>query len=252
MSEEAFPADPAMVVDVDDRSTWPLGVVEHAQMLADQLRGTTEYTNNLDVPSDTEDDFRALLSGWLVRAFHATRLLDHEVQMIRAQGLRPLSSELVEERINAAFDHSCISEEERVQLHASHVCASGEEQGRVGEISLFFPERQLADQAPGFVKLLTWWGGEAISKSSRAQSLPERLKRLGKPSVVVANIDLSAGQGTHPVFTQLSNVFVGRLLNLTDARANVHYRTAIPPHDITAIWQPGDAEYDRFEDLPTS
>ena len=252
MSEEVFPTDPAMVVDVDNPSTWPSTLGEHAQMLADQLLGSTEYTNDLDVPLDDEDDFRALLTGWLVRAFHATRLLDHEVRMIRAQGLRSLSKELVKERIDAAFDHSCISEDDRDQLHASHVYATGEEKGRGGETSLFFPERYLTDRAPGFEKLLTWWGGEAFSKSKRAATLPNRVRCLGKPSIVVASIDLSAGQQTHAVYPLLSKVFVGRLLELTDARANVHFRTAIPPHDITAVWRPGDAEYDRFGDLPTS
>ena len=245
-------SDPPAVVDVDDPSTWPSAVLEPVRMVAEQLRGTTKYTNDLNIPLDDEDDFHALLSGWLVRAFHATRLLDHEVKMIRAQGLRPLSAELVTDRIDSAFEHSCISAEERDLLHLSHVFATGEEQRRAGTISLFIPERLLAEEPLGFEGLLNWWGGEAISRSSSAQSLPARLKRLGKPSVVVANIDLSAGQRTHLVFTQLSKVFVGCLLNLTGAWADVHYRTAIPPHDITAVWQPGDAEYDRFEDLPST
>ena len=164
----ALPRD-TPCLDIDDPSTWPSAVLEPVRMVAEQLRGTTELTNDLNIPLDDEDDFHALLSGWLVRAFHATRLLDHEVQMIRAQGLRPLSVELIEERINNAFDHSCVSEEERDQLRNAHVFATGETLNRAGEVSLFFPERDLAQRPEGFENLLAWWGGEAISRSSVAQ-----------------------------------------------------------------------------------
>ena len=240
------------MVDADDPSTWPPAVFEHVRILADRLRGTTDYANELSVPSDDENDFRSLLSGWLVRVYHATRLLDHEDQTIRQQGLRLLSVELVEERINAAFDHSCISEEERDQLHASHVYAIDEEKDRDGKLCFIFPASMMADPFSGINPLLGIWGGEGISMFGDTRGQTERLARLGRPSLVVATVDLSGGLPGLFVHPGALKMFMGRLLNLKGHGAEVHSRTPVPPRHIEAIWHPGDAEYDRFKDLLSS
>ncbi len=239
-----------MWLDVDDPSTWPPELRDRAQTLANQLRGTTEYMNDLAVPLEAEADFRALLSGCLVRAYHATRLLDHEVQMIRTQGLRLLSAESVKERINAAYEHSCISAAEQDMLHRSHVFESGEAEYRAGQCCFFLPEAMLWNRPPDINPLLSTWGGEAIKKSSRAATLPAKLRKLGKPAVVVAHLDLSPGQEIQ-VFPGIQKVFPARLLNLEDIGADVFHRRPVPAEHIIAIWQPGDAEYDKFEDFPS-
>lgn len=51
------------------------------------------------------------------------------------------------------------------------------------------------------------------------------------------------------MFPSLHKAFVGRLLNLEDQGASVHYRSAVPSDQVVAIWQPGDPEYDRHVDL---
>src|SRR5438132_14434734 len=99
-----------MIVDVDDPQTWPPDVRREAQAIADSVRGKAKYVSDLPIPIEGEDPFRALLAGHPLVAYHATRLLDHEVAMIREQGLRPLTAKLVEDRIEAAYGHSLISD----------------------------------------------------------------------------------------------------------------------------------------------
>ena len=236
-------------LDVDDMSTWPVAVTERTQVLGDELRNTTEYTNDLEVPFHAEDDFRALLGGCLVRAYHATRLLEHEVQMIRTQGLRTLSLELVNEKIESAREQSCISPSEYDLLKSAHVFAVGEEANRSGECSFFLPVSMLDFRSSGVNPLLRSWGGEAFSMSSGAQQLPDLLAGLGRPAIVVANIDLSPGR--HLVFPGVQQLFVGRYLGLRDVLAGVHYSSPVPAECIVEIWQPGGDEFDRFEDLCT-
>ena len=172
--------------------------------------------------------------------------------MIRTQGLRLLSVELVEERINAAFDHSCVSEEERDQFHASHVYAIGEEKNRGGKLCFIFPASMMANPFSGINSLLGIWGGEGISMFRETRGHTERLAGLGTPSLVVANISLSAGPQPAYVHPGLLKMFAGRLLNLEHHGAEVHSYALVPPRHIEAIWQPGDAEYDQFKDLLSS
>ena len=249
---EESPANQAMVVDVDDPSTWPPAVLKRVQTMFDKLRGSSEFANELNVPSCEEDEFRSLLSGHFIRVYHATRLLDHEISMIRTQGLRPLSAKPVDERIDAAFDHSCISEEERGQLHASHVYAIGEEEGRDGKCCFIFPASTMAEHSSGINPLLAEWGGEAISMFNDTRGIPGRLARLGTPSVVVASIDMSPGLPSLFVHPGTLKMFIGRFLTLDHLGAEAHSQAPVPPHRIEAIRQPGDADYDQYVDLVSS
>ena len=78
---------PVTVVDPDRRETWPSEVVSWVEERARVLRGTTNNAPDLKMPSDGQDEFRALFAGKKVLAHHFTRLLDHEIESIRAEGL---------------------------------------------------------------------------------------------------------------------------------------------------------------------
>jgi hypothetical protein len=90
-------------VDVDDQSTWSRIVAERVAGLSARLKGTTEFTSDLRISWEEEGEFRSLLEGNLVRAYHCTRQLDHEVEMIREQGLRMLTEQLLVDRVNALW-----------------------------------------------------------------------------------------------------------------------------------------------------
>ena len=49
---------------------------------------------------DDDDEFEPELQA-ISCAYHATRLLAHEVDMIKSNGMRPLSANLVSDRIDA-------------------------------------------------------------------------------------------------------------------------------------------------------
>lgn len=69
--------------------------------------GKTRYTNDLPLPIEFEIPLREQLAGYLLRAHHYTRLLPHERTVILDQGLRTLSADLLEQRIEAARS-SCL------------------------------------------------------------------------------------------------------------------------------------------------
>ncbi len=92
-------------------------------------------------------------------------------------------------------------------------------------------------------------GGEALRHSSG--DMPEHLKGIGVPTVVVALLDLKGRECPHHFFPSLSNVFLGAFMGFGDACADVLYRLPIPPAQIENILQPGSAEYGRLGPLPT-
>ena len=108
----------------------------------------------------------------------------------------------------------------------------------------------------GCAPLLSILGGEGIYMGTPAVShepvqkgWPD-LRKIGKPSIVEAVIDLSAPRRQHPTFAPLPQVFLGIERGLELTLADVFYRALIPPDDIIAIWQPGDPDLRSPRGLP--
>ena len=55
--------------------------------------------------ADAGRRLRDALAGHDLRSYHASRLLPHEIEWIRAEGLSLLSPELVERKLTGAMDH---------------------------------------------------------------------------------------------------------------------------------------------------
>jgi hypothetical protein len=70
-------------------------------------------------------------------------VFEHEIAKIGDEGLRPLTFELIEERIELAFAVDAITDVDRAKFLHSHVFARGMERGR---------ENQVAHGAPSEAK----------------------------------------------------------------------------------------------------
>lgn len=235
------------LVDVDDVSTWPGPVAEIVVRWATEYRGITRYTLDLPLPFDADSALREVLSGYLLRAYHCTRLLDHEVQAVRERGLRPLTAELIHDRIDTAERASAVSEREAECLRHANVFANGEDANRKNQVCLTLSSLLFREDPSACEPLLSTWGGEGMYRSSRGHSMPAHVRRLGKPTVVVS---LLRTQFITSVFPGLSKTFVAAALKLTDRWADVFYGDAVAPSHIEAILQPGDGAYERLGVLP--
>jgi hypothetical protein len=207
------------IVDVDDPSTWPKPIADRVDALAEDLRDTTEYANDLAVPYEESDDFLRMFDGYLVRAYHCTRLLPHERTMIHERGLRVSGADLVNERIEAAHAVGAITDEERSLFLSGHVFAYPDwsEQIRIREkqVCLIVSEQLFDHGASGLDPLLTTWGGEVIyfplDKVHGA-----RLKSMGAASIVVAHVDVAAAADRDKIKPGLDRLMVGKVLGLED------------------------------------
>jgi hypothetical protein len=172
----------------------------------------------------------------VLRAYHCTRLLPHEVSMIREQGLRPLTEALVTDRIRQAHKYHAITRAQRDELlRGGHVFCDSERWRRKGRENqvCFISSRRLFEQAPGAcIRFLSMWGGEGIYMSNGGGALRPLLRTLGRPAIVVVDLD-------------------PKVQCRTDGGLDVFYPAPVPPERIVDLWQPGHQEYDVHSELPS-
>jgi hypothetical protein len=172
------------VIDIDQRSTWPTDLASAIEIAArDFDLDALQRTRSTGID---ESRMRALLRGNRVRAFHCTRLLEHEVEMVRSQGLRLLTEELIKERLDRARDAGAITDEEHAALLKGNALKTkkgrAERLGKSVCFVLFGSRTESADCAA----LLETWGGEGIYNTRAASAHLSTLKRLGRQTIVSA------------------------------------------------------------------
>lgn len=236
-------------VDPDDVRTWPPSLRHTlAECVADVDPAET-YACDLEGLTMSDEQVTALLGGRPLRAYHATRLLPHEVESVRRDGLRALSPEHVEQRIAGALGSSAITTEEADRLRAGTVYAEGAEDGRADQVCAVLGRIAFGENWQGVSRLLSCWGGEAIYWHANGDTLT-MLKSLGSPSIVVLDLPLTAAPWL--MFPGLGKSLAGHLGGLLSCGADVIYKADVPASAIVGIWQPGAPEYDRFTNLPTA
>lgn len=234
-------------VDPDLPGSWPQALCDLIQRI-DTQTVSNQYVTDLAVPDQADVEIRYVLSGVRVKAFHATRLLPHEGEGIRANGLRVFGRELFDDRIEGAFGQGHITKPEREALHSAHMFAVGEEndRGRRPEVCLTLRQASFEN---GIEPLLSNWGGEGIYFSSGALTLTPLLQRLGRPAIVVCVAQIKPTHEEQPINPDLGKTLLGAWRGLQDG-AEVFHPDPIPPCDILDIWWPGDAQYDAHPTLP--
>jgi hypothetical protein len=227
-------------------ATWPTEIVALMKKLAQERTGSSKYTPDLHLPDGTEATFRSGVQARVLRTYHCTRLLPHEVESVRRDGLRMLTADLLTQRIDDAARAGALSAPEAAALHASHVFSQRTQQHRENQVCLSLSRNTFRDVA-AVDSLLSIWGGEGIYMTSGGRKMEACLRRTGRPAIVVALIPVERSK----TFPDLSAVFVGALLKFDDVGADVFHRAPIPAEGIEAIWLPGDPNYDAFAGLPT-
>jgi hypothetical protein len=240
------------VIELDLPAAWPRRIRDMVNDVRHEIRSSLESLGYFDeIFTEREDEFRALFRTTPIRAFHCTRLLEHEVEWIRRHGLRPLTEQLVLERIRGPPMKGTSTGEWPTRLRRSHVFATEESDNRKNQICLFLSAESLSDaRGRAMGEFMRYWGGEALSMSNKALELRPLLETLGRPAVVVVDLEVSAASGATRIYPGLLRAFVNRLVGEKEADAHIYYRREITPDRIIDIWTPGHPAYDRFPELP--
>lgn len=241
-------------IDPDDLDTWPDALREALEPYAADVPIDTP-TAELSVPLD-DSYVTELLDGRPMRAYHCTRLLPHEVAGVRRDGLRALSRDHADGRIAAALDAGALSSADAARVLAATLYATDDgewgsaTEHRDGRVFGVVGSTQFRERPHGFDSLLSTWGGEAVYFPSERTPLAATLRALGRPSVVVLDLDLHDGVRTDVGWT-LADVLTAHVALLADRGGTFTRFGDVPRSQIVDIWQPGSPAYDRFVGLPT-
>lgn len=240
---------------LDEPASWPVEVAILAEQLAEGLADTTMYTSDLDVArEDQAAVVQALLdSGRSVRIYHCTRLTGSECKDVLLQGLRPASQQLVLDRLERAVAERLLTQQERDLLVTEHMLQPHHETAvyRVDRIYGVVTRAAFLDPH-GLWRLFAHWGGELIAFAHDGQPMLRRLASLGEPSVVVVDVPTGALESGFWA-PDLAKVLVGVLLGLEEADGQVALTMdGDAALAVTAVWRPGDPQYDEYPSLPSS
>ncbi|MDQ5921549.1 MAG: hypothetical protein QG673_1608 [Pseudomonadota bacterium] len=143
-------------------------------------------------------DFNKILCNKTFMYVHYTRLLEREIQNIKAEGLKILSPQLMEEKLKhleGILDSNTIInlKNEANKSFGSHAWMyTGERQNMVWVTTL----KDSCCDYSGIIHLLNNWGGENIFKWERETNL---LKNIGYPAFIIVKFS----------FEELSNLLPG-------------------------------------------
>ncbi|MCX5097492.1 hypothetical protein OOK36_54530 [Streptomyces sp. NBC_00365] len=191
----AHAANSRPVVDVDDPVTWPRSLADLIYTIADETElDEPELYVDLEL-GDREAQVLGLLRGHLLRTQHATRLLDHEADAIRAHGLRPLDVALVDDRLNQAHERGLLTDAEREVLRSQSMVVPERKKwgNREDQVCLTLSAEATSHDINGVWRLLSFWGGEAIywQHCDDHDGVAQKLRSLGRPALVTACVDLA-------------------------------------------------------------
>lgn len=204
------------------------------------------YVDELDIPPDRQ--VLELLEGRPLRVYHATRLLPHEVESVRDDGLRTLTEDHVQRRIAGAVEVGAIEIEAADFLRAHTVFVKKHAvEGRRDQVCAIAGTDVFTEHPSGVRLLLSTWGGEAIYWCV-GDGMQARLRSLGTPSIVV--LDLPMNGTPWLMFPGLGAVLAACLGRLDSPGADVLYRGPVPASAVVDVWQPGMPGYDQYDRLP--
>lgn len=204
-----------MIIQLHNSQTWPGEINEfinqHELLIRSFVESSqkSEYCLDQDklyIPSeDTLEEskirgsefqvfsreLRRLLNLHRLEMVHCTKLLPHEIEDIKHNGLRILTTDLVRERINAAFEHKYLSAPERDFLLEDYQRKLSVRDFITRQNQLWFVTPKHLGSESCFVKRsFTSWGGESVYNEHDHMKTPiaNKLKAIGIPCIVKANV----------------------------------------------------------------
>lgn len=133
--------------------------------------------------TDTIDKIEEILKDYSIVGIHSTKLLETEINDIQQNGLKPLSKEFANQRVEMIYEKGLISTELKNELiNKEELVATN----RKGKIFVFHCLSTLKDEW-GLNKLFGFWGGEALYAYAKNST---ELKKIGIPCIVFTSIKI--------------------------------------------------------------
>ena len=197
------------------------------------------------------DQLEALLAPHRLIAYHCSRLTREEIVIIKQDGLRILTADLVNKKLDRSLSHGYLTKAEYERLkNCPHLFESLHNQldSRTGMIHFCASRTTLMD-GHAVYRLFRSWGGEALYRGHEQDS--HVIGRIGVPCVVVCAIPfMRVSQGFRQLSEHLLRYLVSEEPGLADLSMAVDIRTEenLGPSEILDIIEIPDPV---FEELTT-
>ena len=171
----------------------------------------------------------SLLVSHRIVAYHCSRLTKEEIVNIKQEGLRILTADFVNKRLDQCLSHGYLkqAEYERIRNSPNLFESLNDKNGlRTGMIH-FCGNRSTLRDCHAVYRLFRSWGGEALYWGHEQDaSLARVLGRIGVPCIVVCAIPFTRiKQGFHELSEHFLSYLVYDELGLTDLSSAVDIRT---------------------------
>jgi hypothetical protein len=242
----ALPHMPDGAVEIDLVATWPAPLLAWARRA---VENRADALRDGYISGFADEDARVWdhIGGRGVCVYHCARLLTHEINDIRHNGLLPLSQTLVDERIRSAEQHGYLSKGEADECRARwSALRASQGDYRQGLLWAVAGRRVLERHGDGLSGFLRSWGGEAIFGGPIDNSAA---LAIGTPTVVAATV--RPGDYSKPPGGAMAWAFAAALSEEVSPEwqgAEFSIRGAV--REITDVWTPGHPEYDRLAAFP--
>lgn len=175
------------IIALDKPDTWPSDVMAVLDRHHDALRSheVGPLSNCFDAAIYCIVD---ALQPYSVVGWHCTRLAEHEVEDIKANGMALLDTDLVSRRIGAAVQAGLLTVPHADRLRSTNQAA---ERYRAGMLWFCFFKPGIAGES-GIGDLLRFWGGEAVYNAhDRDPEMGPVIAAIGIPAIVEAKIPIA-------------------------------------------------------------
>lgn len=190
------------IVDLDDQSTWPEDVITFIREKSDSVN--LEENSSMSIGDDV---LLPLLNGSSLLVYHATRLLPHEKEDIRVNGLHILTEEFAARKIRKAVENGYLAEEIGKELQQEIALWDDSDGKRTNQICFVFGRSPFKLEEPGYSHFFEEWGGEFISYTDAGKTHKKYLKQIGKPAIVKALLPISLEPSLH-AYPELTVSFI--------------------------------------------
>ena len=148
--------------------------------------------------------------GYKIIGFHCSRYIDEEIENIICNGLHPLNSSFLKERIERLYLNNLIDLETTRQLQTKN---KAEDNNRKDKICFFHSVSTLKKEND-LIRLFRAWGGEALYwHYEKDTNIFEILNRIGKPCIVVASCKINELHAYTKIEEKMIDIWLSRKSN---------------------------------------
>ncbi|MEI7752715.1 MAG: hypothetical protein WCJ71_11590 [Candidatus Omnitrophota bacterium] len=214
-------------IDLNQQETWPEEIVDDLNVSLTMLRAHEKDRRRVDKlcendvfarvnpPEVRHSGERALLlkridsclNDCFLLGFHCTRFHESEIEVVKKEGLKPLSEELAYGRVRRLQEIGALPPQVALRLLSENV-VNNRYGKRLGRLCFIFSRSSLKDKN-GVFKLLSYWGGEALYRAhTNDQEVAPVLKTIGHPCIVQAAIPIAMLNTRSSVSDKLVSLFL--------------------------------------------